>query len=115
MSAHRTLWQAVLLRAVRDALGDHEAREPHAQRDAEAWIRGGGRDFRLVCDMAGFDPAHIREAFVSGRINAALMVREGVFRAPRRRATAPTRGKTGQGSREGGNAHQRASEGEGVE
>ena len=72
MSA-RTLWQSVLLTAVHDALRpllptcSVEARVD--QRRADAWIRRGDADFKLVCTLAGFDPSFLRGAYLAGRID----------------------------------------------
>ena len=53
--ACRTLWQAVLMSCLRSAMGeitsfDHQS---GSQQVSVSWI--GGRDFHLVCALAGFD------------------------------------------------------------
>lgn len=66
------LWQAVLLRAVMDGLGQgsidkgpYRARYvEHAQREADAWLTRAGRDMQHVCALAGFDPDAVRDAYL---------------------------------------------------
>jgi hypothetical protein len=63
------LWSAVLLAQLRDAvLGGGTFGGPGAKRKADAWIRGGGADFRDVCDGAGCDPDVVRGMYVGGEI-----------------------------------------------
>ena len=72
--AETKLWQAVVYQALRDATFTSEAKEAKLnQRRADAWLRNGGADFRMVCDLAGFDPPFIRDAYLSGRIDAELL------------------------------------------
>lgn len=73
-SAERELWQTVVFLAVKDALGGRDQRAPLSQVQADRWIRGGGKDFRLVCSLAGIEPGFLREAYVSGRIRLELLV-----------------------------------------
>ena len=84
----RTLWQSVLVQAVSDALSEintttasHLSVKRFTARacerrirskecaDADSWLRGGGKDFRHVCSLAGFDPDFIRDSYVSGRMS----------------------------------------------
>ena len=80
----RVLWQTVLLTAIEDAMLPERRSESYnrAKMDADRWIRGGGKDFRAVCSYAGFDPDHVREAYLAGRIRvvATLVGRRGVFK-----------------------------------
>lgn len=66
----RAIWQEVILQAFQDALRpycrDSEARR--AKHEADIWLRAGGKDFRHVCQMAGFDDDFIRDAYRGGRI-----------------------------------------------
>jgi hypothetical protein len=65
----RQLWQAVVLRAVMDGLGQGyvsygRAGAERAQVEADAWLRSAGRDMRHVCALAGFDPDAVRDGYV---------------------------------------------------
>jgi hypothetical protein len=66
----RALWQTVILQAMQDACrpycADGEARK--AKREADLWLRYSGKNFRQVCQMAGFDDDFIRDAYTGGRI-----------------------------------------------
>ena len=72
--AARRLFGAVLICGIRDALSDTPRANVYeggwqVQRDAAVnWIVRDTKDFREVCDMAGFDPDFIRDAFMSGKI-----------------------------------------------
>jgi len=83
-SPYRALWQTVLLTAIEDAMLLERRSESYnrAKVDAERWIRGGGENFRAVCSYAGFDPDHVRDAYLAGRIRvvATLVGRRGVFK-----------------------------------
>jgi hypothetical protein len=67
-SPYRALWQTVLLTAIEDALLAERRTYNRAKRDADQWIRRGAKDFRAVCSYAGFDPDHVRDAYLAGRI-----------------------------------------------
>lgn len=69
--SHRALWWAVIHRAVLDATHPKpNSREAKLEkRRADEWFRGGGRDFQMVCAMAGVDAAFIREAYLAGKFN----------------------------------------------
>ena len=67
-SPERALWQTVLLTAIEDALLPERRTYNRAKVDADRWIRGGGKDFRAACSYAGFDPDHVRDAYLAGRI-----------------------------------------------
>jgi hypothetical protein len=54
------LWCAVLLRAVHDARGTDVI-----ARHSRAWLTMGNPEFRLICELAGFDPERIAEALPS--------------------------------------------------
>jgi hypothetical protein len=74
-SGERELWQTVVFLAVKEALELKAGMDPTLdRRRAEEWIRLGRRDFRLVCHLAGVDPAFIRSNFLAGRINLDLLV-----------------------------------------
>ena len=85
-SPETTLWQSVIIQALRDAAWtpplngaqtrsteiDH--RRSVLDRDAaDTWFRRAGRHFRKVCSDAGFDPDFIHEAYTSGRIDIAQL------------------------------------------
>ncbi|MFN7883564.1 MAG: hypothetical protein ACK5PF_11205 [bacterium] len=83
-SPERALWQTVLLTAIEDAMLPERRSERYnrAKMDADRWIRCGGKDFRAACSYAGFDPDHVRGAYLAGRIRvvATLVGRRGVFK-----------------------------------
>lgn len=69
------LWRGVLSKAILDATmedpkGDENKR---AKRDAINWFTRDTKDFRRVCEYAGIDPALVRDAFMSGRIDRASL------------------------------------------
>jgi hypothetical protein len=69
-SPERMMWQMVLLTAIEDALLSARSSKEgiDAKRDAQRWLRGGSKDFRAVCNYAGFDPDHVRDAYIAGRL-----------------------------------------------
>lgn len=76
VAGERALWRAVLVRALADAvapvvMGNESVRG--VQDAARAWLRGQTADFRMVCELAGYDPAFIRDAWAAGRITAQSM------------------------------------------
>jgi hypothetical protein len=77
-SPEQQLWQAVLLNAFMDATRGNPSQTPdrHGMNSADGWIRGGGKDFRIVCALAGMDPDFLRQAYVSGRV-CPLRLRRG--------------------------------------
>ena len=85
--AARRLFGAVLICGIRDALSDTPRASAHEggwqiQRDAAVnWIVRDTKDFREVCDMAGFDPDFIRDAFMSGKITKQSFERRPTYSA----------------------------------
>ena len=77
MTPERALWQEVVLRAFLDATNDFNPRGnsegARAKRHATFWISHGGTDYYRVCNLAGFDPDFMREAFLAGRVDAAML------------------------------------------
>jgi len=75
MTPEQKLWQSVVVKAALDATSNpSSSSEDHlAQKQADAWLRAGGADFKEVCNLAGLDPDFIREAYIGGRINADLL------------------------------------------
>ena len=75
MSPEKRLWQSVVVKALTDATAvDPSSDEDlRAKREADSWLRGGGKDFRRVCSLAGFDPDFIRDAYTSGRVDGELL------------------------------------------
>lgn len=64
----RALWGMALIRALADAVTPNPIRQSHqsgsrvctmAQREAQDWI--GGRDFRVICGLAGLEPEPVAE------------------------------------------------------
>jgi hypothetical protein len=63
--AERQLWCAVLGRAVEDATDRVAAVSEPASRkrirdEARNWFRNNGREFRYVCESAGYDADYLR-------------------------------------------------------
>ena len=57
-SAEQKLWVAVLETAFEDAM---TSKNPEERENACRWFRDGGRNFRLVCDLANFDAGFVRK------------------------------------------------------
>lgn len=56
------LWCAVINQMRTDALSNSRKAEfRHRRREALAWLTGNSRDFRMVCELAGYEPDYIRE------------------------------------------------------
>ena len=84
-SPERDLWVHVLYVALRDALeaGRDDGPQTFAnagRRRARDWVLSAGADFRMVCTLAGVDPAAVREAYVAGRIDPDLYYDKGMAR-----------------------------------
>jgi hypothetical protein len=71
MSPEQELWQTVIEKAFIDAINPKPANPDDIREKARAsaWIRGCGRDFRLVCSLAGMDPEFLSDAFNANKIN----------------------------------------------
>lgn len=75
-AACQRLWCAMLLRNLTDATGhgkilcEGSGASNMAISQAQNWI--GSNDFRLVCDMAGFNPDAIEEKYRSGELAALI-------------------------------------------
>jgi|GEM_PF-3198359 len=58
--AEQAVWRAVLMQMLSDALSRSHKRETRRlKREALDWLTGKGRDFRMVCDYAGYDPSYL--------------------------------------------------------
>ena len=58
----KQLWAAVLSLAIEDAQSVGTSRQAQANRaDAVRWFCEGGKDFQLVCTLAGVDPEAVRD------------------------------------------------------
>jgi hypothetical protein len=53
----KMLWSAVLETALNDALTH---RDPIERERAIRWFREGGQHFRMVCDMANYEPNFVQ-------------------------------------------------------
>jgi len=75
MTPEQKMWQSVVVKAALDATSNPSSSSDDyiAKKNADAWLRTGGRDFKEVCSLAGLDPDFIREAYIGGRINADLL------------------------------------------
>ncbi|MDE3016957.1 MAG: hypothetical protein KGI29_08590 [Pseudomonadota bacterium] len=55
------LWAAVITQAMMDALSRAVTAEvKYFKHEATVWLTGNSRDFRTVCECAGFDPGYVR-------------------------------------------------------
>ena len=74
MNSEKSLWVAVVRSAVVDASYRGEGVVGRRERRREdAWIRGGGADFSMVCSMAGLDPSAVHKAYVEGIVDIARL------------------------------------------
>ncbi|HZL58900.1 MAG TPA: hypothetical protein VFC38_04310 [Stellaceae bacterium] len=69
-SAERQLWCAVVGRALQDALDQIATIPAPAERqkireDARDWFVSNGREFRIACESAGYDPDYLRTRILS--------------------------------------------------
>lgn len=93
-SPEKDLWQSVLFTALLDTQASipnfREWKKPNgkitdngasireaerAKSQAKSWISGGNRDFREVCENAGFDPDAVSEAWAAGKISIDTLKR----------------------------------------
>lgn len=51
------LWRSVLIQAIKDAISK---RNPSEKLKAIDWFLRGGKDFRLVCELAELEPSSVR-------------------------------------------------------
>ena len=51
------LWRSVLIQAIKDATSK---RNPKEKWKAIDWFLQGGKDFRLVCELAELEPNNVR-------------------------------------------------------
>lgn len=59
-----SLWNAVIVRAIEDAIGNHYAGDYGFNRDlAINWLERGGKDFRNVCEYAGLQPDYVQRIY----------------------------------------------------
>lgn len=73
-AASREMWQAVLHRAFLDATYDGDARaDKMEQITADRWIRQCGKDFRMVCELAGMDADFLSNAYSTGKVDRHLL------------------------------------------
>ena len=66
INPEKNLWCSVLKRAIEDASGTVESQHHKATREAirratTVWFERGDRDFRMVCEMADFDPDYVQQ------------------------------------------------------
>lgn len=62
VKGEKAMWVAVITQAMMDALSRSNKSEDSYQRhEAIQWLTGGSKDFRTVCQLAGFDPDYIRK------------------------------------------------------
>lgn len=86
MSPEQALFQKVVETALMDGIGRtryHSKTAALLQRQADSWIRGGGRDFQEVCTLAGYDPAFIRDKYERGTIDITVLRKASEVRRER--------------------------------
>lgn len=66
--ACRDLWRAVIHLALNDAV-DKSKKYELEHYEALTWIERGGKDFKLACDMAGYDPSDVQGKLATYRYN----------------------------------------------
>ncbi len=84
MEAEQKLWVAVLETALNDALSNEN---PVRKETARRWFREGGPNFKLVCDLANFDPGFVRMKILSV-IDQEIPAQEEA--KPQRRSARPS-------------------------
>ncbi len=58
----QAIWRAVLMQAITDAFSNsHKPYARRCKREALAWLTHYSRDFRTVCDYAGYDPLYLHQ------------------------------------------------------
>lgn len=66
--AEQAIWRAVIMQCFTDAISRSAKREAiQHRREALTWLTNFSRDFRTVCEYAGYDPVYVQE-----RIRALL-------------------------------------------
>ena len=73
MTPEKSLWQAVVYKALLDAtfpIEEHSRNSDQAKaaHDAHNWLTLANRDFKFVCANAGLDPDFISEKYKSGLV-----------------------------------------------
>lgn len=69
MRACKALWKAVLLQQVMDAKSrSGKAEKRHYRHAAEHWLFDDKRDFNMVCELAGLDPASTRRKIATAQL-----------------------------------------------
>jgi len=61
---HQQLWIAVIVQGITDACGKFlwsNKRNSRYQQEAKEWM--GGKDFNLVCSLAGLQPNQVTETY----------------------------------------------------
>lgn len=57
----KALWKAVITQALMDAQSrSSKAEDQYHKHEARRWLTSNGKDFRMVCLLAGEDPDYIR-------------------------------------------------------
>src|SRR5690606_5713679 len=90
--SERELWQAVLLRAVEDALdapslGAKESRRQRAMQEARDYLTRPSRDLAMVCSLAGMDMQAVIEGMQK---RVAMAPSEGIRHGMKKRALTIT-------------------------
>jgi len=83
MMAEQILWQTVVIRNLTDALSPDKkttrikhGKPSREKYEADLWFRHGGRDFYLVCHLAGIDPSWLREKYLAKEIDLSALKSE---------------------------------------
>lgn len=67
----RAVWRAVILQMLEDATNHSKKPQEKRHRDqALNWLEGTSEDFKIVCDLAGFEPAFVRKKVKQALLNS---------------------------------------------
>lgn len=71
----RDLWCAVLLQVIADAKADspYSDADRRARDEARNLLNFKGRDFRMICELAGLDPVAVGERWDAGLVARPAM------------------------------------------
>lgn len=77
---YRSLWKAVILQAVTDAISSNKRTEIQLEKKkATAWLFDPNQDFNIVCEYAGYSPAYVRDKarlIIEGKPNELVYDRQ---------------------------------------
>jgi hypothetical protein len=66
--SHRALWRAVISQQIMDAKNvSNKSEKKWLKSQALHWLFHNNTDFRMVCDLAGWDPDYVRSLCVTAQ------------------------------------------------